>query len=62
VSDPTAICPPHHWQIDSREIDRQVYDHHRCLRCGLEKNQPRQSAAALRAPSGALPRRSAMAR
>ena len=38
AADGTTTCPPHYWQVTSREVDRTVYDHHRCQRCGLEKD------------------------
>jgi hypothetical protein len=34
-------CPPHHWEVTSREENRIVYDHHRCRHCGLEKDTVR---------------------
>lgn len=37
-----VACPPHHWEILSREIDRVVHDFHRCLRCDAEKDVPRR--------------------
>lgn len=35
------VCPPHHWEITSREEDHVMYDHHRCLRCGAQKDTVR---------------------
>jgi hypothetical protein len=37
----SPACPPHHWQITSREEDRVVYDHHTCVRCGAQKDTVR---------------------
>jgi hypothetical protein len=36
-----SVCPPHHWEITSEEVDRVIYDHHRCVRCGVEKDTVR---------------------
>ena len=33
-------CPPHHWQVTSRRIDRTLYYHHHCLECGADKDVP----------------------
>jgi hypothetical protein len=36
----TTVCPPHHWEVTSIELDGWPHDHHRCLRCGAEKDRP----------------------
>jgi ferredoxin-like protein FixX len=37
----TSVCPPHYWEITSEEVDRVIYDHHRCVRCGIVKDTVR---------------------
>ena len=33
-------CPPHHWRLSAAVIEGVQYDHHRCVRCGAEKDVP----------------------
>ena len=33
-------CPPHHWQLTALEIDGVIHDHHKCMRCGAQKDLP----------------------
>lgn len=35
-----ALCPPHHWEVTVVRQEGIGYYHHRCLRCGTEKDQP----------------------
>jgi hypothetical protein len=35
-----GACPPHHWQVTSRRIERTLYYHHRCVECAAEKDVP----------------------
>ncbi|HEY3082686.1 MAG TPA: hypothetical protein VGM69_22595 [Chloroflexota bacterium] len=42
-----AICPPHHWEITSIDVDGWPHDHHLCLRCGAEKNRPTGDSASM---------------
>jgi hypothetical protein len=36
----TAVCPPHHWRVTSVHGRESSYEHHHCLRCGAEKDDP----------------------
>jgi hypothetical protein len=40
-----APCPPHHWEVTSRRRDGEAVEHHRCVRCGAEKDIPFAVAA-----------------
>jgi hypothetical protein len=42
---PEAPCPPHRWEVTSRRRDGASVEHHRCLRCGAEKDIPFAVAA-----------------
>jgi hypothetical protein len=44
VSAIEQVCPPHHWLIESREVERQIVDFHRCVRCGQDKAMPRAAS------------------
>jgi hypothetical protein len=33
-----VVCPPHHWEVVSRQVERALCYHHACLQCGLEKD------------------------
>ena len=35
-----TTCPPHHWQVTLVHGDEASYEHHRCLRCGAQKDAP----------------------
>ena len=51
---PTS-CPPHHWEVTSRRRDGEPLQHHRCLRCGAEKDIPFEVAARARKGRFVLP-------
>ena len=42
-----TLCPPHHWEVTSVDVDGWPHDHHRCLRCGAEKYRPTGESASL---------------
>ena len=54
---PEAPCPPHRWEVTSRRRDGDgaSVEHHRCLRCGAEKDIPFDVAAGRRRGQFALP-------
>jgi hypothetical protein len=35
-----APCPPHHWLVTTRRRGGVTVEHHRCPRCGAEKDVP----------------------
>lgn len=34
------LCPPHHWEVTLERRDRESWNHHVCMRCGAQKDQP----------------------
>jgi hypothetical protein len=52
---PEAPCPPHRWEVTSRRRDGGAVEHHRCLRCGAEKDIPFAVATGRRWGRFALP-------
>jgi hypothetical protein len=43
----TTLCPPHHWEVTPVQVDGWPHDHHRCLRCGVEKCRPTGESASI---------------
>jgi hypothetical protein len=35
-----SACPPHHWRLSTALVEGVQCDHHRCIRCGAEKDVP----------------------
>ena len=52
MSETEQLCPPHHWMVESHEVERQIVDHHRCVRCGQVKATVRTSQSGWPAKAG----------
>jgi hypothetical protein len=55
-----SVCPPHHWEVTPVWLDGWPYDHHRCMRCGAEKDRPTNDSASMYWDRMATPQNAAL--